>query len=140
MIEKTGRTLDFIFPLTQDFGLMYESGRDEREGILRETTPVSLFRLDLSTKCVQKLHTIKNHDFGHEIFVDAYNPLNFVLEVNDEDSMHICKVENNRIVVDEVIQVYDSFCDDYFNGCLYFSEWFRRHQVYGSVSSFSGSI
>jgi hypothetical protein len=101
---------------------------------------ISLFQLDLSTKCVQKLHTIKNRDFGHEIFVDGCNPLNFVLEVNDEESMLICKVENNRIAVDEVVNFNDSYCDGYFHGCLYFLEWFRRHQVYGSASSFSESI
>jgi hypothetical protein len=118
---------------------MYETGSD---GIRRLTT-LSLFRLDLSKKCIQKLHTIKNREIFYHILVDGYNHTNFALLIDDVEGINICKVENNRIVVEEVIgydDLDDPDCQGYYNGCLYLFSFIMEHDGYPCVSQFSESI
>jgi hypothetical protein len=139
MVEKSEESLQYIHPLTRGFRLMYETGEDD----IRTPNTLSLFRLDLSKKCIQKLHTIKNHEIDYEILVDGYNHTNFALLIQDVEGINICKIENNRIVVEEVVNfddLYDFDFESYYNGCIYKFNFIMKHDVYPCVSQFSEFI
>jgi hypothetical protein len=106
---------------------------------------ISLIKLDLRDKCIQKIHTLKNNGGFGRLIVDSYEPTTFALGVctdieNNVWPLQIYRVKNDRIVAGEFVEFeLDMYFQSYYDGSLYSLDYDENDEL-ELVSIFYGSI
>jgi hypothetical protein len=108
--------LSGIYPLNNGFGLLEEEG---------ETSSfVSLIFLDLYRGSVQKLHTVEYLSNYIHVVINKADSTTFILNnrINDELSSQICKIVNDTIIFNNVVDI-EFYPECFYGKYVYATEW-----------------
>jgi hypothetical protein len=93
---------------------------------------VSLVSLNFQGKTFQKHHTIEPCSVDYYVFVNTFEPTEFLLDVSTPNQCRyqFCTVVKDKIVVGELIEL-DFFCHYYFDGRIFGLIWVQDDDFVG---------
>jgi hypothetical protein len=89
---------------------------------------ISLIFLDIYRGSVQKIHTIEYQGDNIQIVVNQTDPTTFLLihHIEDERALRICKIVNNAIIIENMIET-DFVPKCFYGNYVYSFGWYEEY-------------
>jgi hypothetical protein len=119
---KSARSFGSIYHLKDGFGLLKEYGENN--------SFISLISLDLHQHTLKKLHTFNSSSPWPYIFLNQTDSTTFLLThyIDDEWSCQICKIVDNAIIIEKVIDLNFS-PDCFYHKYVYGLKWLSKDNL-----------